>query len=304
LRPVQGSFEAPPIVVRASPARGALALGGAALLDTAVAAAVVMGARLDATLVLCLGFFGLCAAAGVWMLMAPAKLVIGPDGLTERVLGASKLYRWSEVYDFRPAMIGLASRTVGFSFTPERTKRGWLARLNHALSGVDEQLNAGWEIAPAELAELLNAARERYLAAGAQPAPLPEGYAGARLNRATFAAFFVWLVAGVGALTLIPGVGDAAWILVPLFGARLFAVRLHDFGRAGWWQLLLCAAQTAAIAAALAWRSDATAAFELAAILQLGAAAALCCPPGDPGPNRYGSAPGQASPLVMAEAFR
>ena len=300
--------------------RGALALAGAALVDCAVTAAVMVGARIDTTLVLCLAFFGLCAAAGLWMLMAPARLVIGPQGVAERVLGSEKLFGWSEVYDFRPAIIGLTSRTVGFSFTPERAgKRGWLARLNRALSGVEEQLNAGWELAPAELAQLLNAAREHYLSPSPQSgeggppssnggrgaaAPLPEGYAGARMNRQVFAAFFVWLVAGAGALTFVPGLGNAAWILAPLFGARLFAARLHDFGRTGWWQLLLYTAQASSVIAALAWRRDPTGAFELAAILQLGAAAALACIPGDGAPNRYGPAPGQASPMVMAEAFR
>jgi uncharacterized membrane protein YhaH (DUF805 family) len=309
---VQGSFEAPPIVVKASPLRGALALGAAALVDTVVAGAVVAGTKVDATLFFYLGFFGLCGGAGLWMLMAPARLVIGPEGLTERVLGRAKLFAWSEVYDFRPAVIGLASRTVGFSFAAERPGRGWLRRLNRALSGVEEQLNAGWEIEPAALAELLNAAREHWLES--QPAgraklplaapPIPEGFAGARMNRQVFAAAFAWLVAAAGALTLIPEVGDTAWILVTLFGVRLYAARLHDIGRSGWWQAGLYAAQACALVAALARITPLVTAFEVAATLQLAAAALLCALPGDRTANHFGPAPGQASPLVTSEAFR
>jgi len=308
---VQGSFEAPPIVVRASPARGALALGGAALVDTAIAAAVIGGARLDATLAVYLGFFGLCAAAGLWMLMAPARLIVGPEGVTERVLGRAKHFAWSQIHDFRPTVIGLATRTVGFSFVAERRGHQWLARLNRALCGVEAQLNAGWEIEPAALAQLLNGARERWLLAtpGARasphaPPPLDDGFAGARMSRSVFAAAFVWLIAGAGALTFIPAVGASAWILVALFGVRLFAARLHDLGRCGWWQIGLYGAQGLAIAADLSWRAGATGGFEIAAILELAAAAALATLPGGAAANRYGPAPGQASPLQMSEAFR
>jgi len=296
-------------VVRASPARGALALGASAVVDAGVAAAVVAGARVDATLALYLAFFGLCAVVGLWMLMAPARLVIGPEGVTERVLGATKLYRWSEVYDFRPAMIGLTSMTVGFSFTAERP--GWapLRRLNQALSGVPDSLNAGWEVGPLALAELLNASRERWLDTAAARAPrlappIPEGAAGARMNRKVFATAWALLAGAAGALTFVPQIGDSALILVLLFGARLNAARLHDIGVSGWWQLALYAAQGAAAATALAWRAEPEVTLGALALLQLAFTAALTGIPGDPAPNHFGPAPGQATPLVTAEAFR
>ena len=303
-----GSFDQPPIVVRASPARGALALGASAVVDAGVAAAVVAGARVDATLALYLAFFGLCAVVGLWMLMAPARLVIGPEGLTERVLGAVKLYRWSEVYDFRPAMIGLTSTTVGFSFTAQRP--GWapLRRLNQALSGVADSLNAGWEIEPLALAQLLNASRERWLdtagtARFAAP-PIPEGAAGARMNRKVYAVAWTVLGGAAGALTFVPQIGDSALILVLIFGARLHAARLHDIGVSGWWQLALYALQGAAAVIALTWRAEPEVILGALAVLQLAFTAGLSGIPGDPAPNPFGPAPGQATPLVTAEAFR
>jgi uncharacterized membrane protein YhaH (DUF805 family) len=124
------------------------------------------------------------------------------------------------------------------------------------------------------------------------------------MNRKVFATAWALLAGAAGALTFVPQIGDSALILVLLFGARLNAARLHDIGVSGWWQLALYAAQGAAAATALAWRAEPEVTLGALALLQLAFTAALTGIPGDPAPNHFGPAPGQATPLVTAEAFR
>jgi uncharacterized membrane protein YhaH (DUF805 family) len=304
---VQGSFETPPIILKARPARGALALGGSALMDALVVAAVLIaGAKVDLALLFYFAFFAVGCAAGLWMLMAPAQLVLDRDGLCERVLWRTRRFGWGEIYDFQPAVIGLMATTVGFNFTDQRP-RSPVRWLSSAISGVQESLNAGWEMDPRALASLLNSARSRWVGATAasDTAAAPAaGFAGARMDRRMFACLAGLIAPSALALSAIPLVGGSAWVVAALFGVRIYAARLHDIGRSGWWQLGIYGLLGALALSSLAGLIPAHLALMIAAALQVAATLALCLTPGEARANRFGPAPGQPSALALAEPFR
>jgi len=131
------------------------------------------------------------------------------------------------------------------------------------------------------------------------------GFAGARMNRIVYWRCWALVAALAAALQLAPGLGRSAPYVAVVLGMRLYGVRLQDIGRSGWWQLVLYGAQLAAIAlTAFAGLDARTLALELALALQVVFTAGLGALPGEAGANRFGPAPGQRSPLGLAEAFR
>jgi hypothetical protein len=304
---VQGSFETPPIILKARPARGALALGGSAVMDVLLVAAVLIaGAKVDLALLFYFAFFAVGCVAGLWMLMAPAQLILDADGFCERVLWRTRRFGWGDVYDFQPAVIGLMATTVGFNFTDHRP-RSAVRWLSSAISGVQESLNAGWEMDPRALALLLNSARNRWLDATASSLAVAApgaGFAGARMDRRTFASLSGLIAAATLALSALPQVGVSAWVVAALFGVRIYAARLHDLGRSGWWQVGVYGCQGALACASVAGLIAASTALTIAVGLQIAATFGLSLAPGEGFANSFGPAPGQPSALAAAEPFR
>lgn len=311
---MQGDLDHPPIIVRGARWRGALVFVGSALVAVAILLGLSTGHGTRTMLAL-LVFFGLLGAVGLSLAVRPGRLEIGPDGLRQTQLWRRSHYGWSDIHDFRPATLGFFNRVVGFDFLVARPRRAGLRRLNAAIVGVQATLQPGWEIDPHTLANLLNQARERWLATGGAtsaaraaeiaPPPVARGFVGARMDRKVFAlcavvGFFI----AIG-LSFVPGLSRGASSVATVIFIRLYASRLHDIGRSGWWQVLLYAAQVLAavlLATAAQWELDMVIAAVFA--IQLIFTGLLAAIPGQPGPNRFGPAPGQPTAVGQSEAFR
>lgn len=119
------------------------------------------------------------------------------------------------------------------------------------------------------------------------------GYAGARMNRKVYWIAVAILAAVVAGVSFIPGGGAGAGNAFSILTLWIFAVRLHDIGRSGWWQTPFFVVQILAVllAAALG-HLEAGAAMGVGLVLQAAFILALGLIPGAPGPNRFGPAPG------------
>jgi uncharacterized membrane protein YhaH (DUF805 family) len=305
---LRGSLKSPPIVVEGSRARAILLLAGSLSFVLGGLYVVARSGGL-AGLVPTL-FFSLTGALALWMVLEPPRLEVGPAGIAQRVLGRTHRLGWADIHDFRPASVGIGARAVGFDYLEQRPTRGWLRRLSAAITGVEGMLQPGYELGPHRLADLLNQARERWLASeGAKvtvavPA-VNAGFAGARMSRVVFWRCWGLVAALAAALWLAPGLGRSAPYVALVLAARLYAVRLQDIGRSGWWQLGLYSAQGAmvALAAAAGWDLK-TIGLALALAVQATFTLGLGALPGEAGANRFGPAPGQPTALGLAEAFR
>ena len=310
---MQGSLNQPPVVVRASRARAVLLVLGSAIF---VAGGLFLPPSTESSIprILAVGFFGLCGAVGLGMLIAPARLEFGPSGIVQKVFWRTSRFAWSDVYDFRPTTIGLANKMIGFNYLRSPAKGSGLRSLNTALVGAQATLQPGWEMDAQALADMLNAGRERWLSAS-QADVRPDARAvsptfagaltGSRINRRTY-----WLItAGVFAVAIgasfVPGLQRGMGPLTTILFVRIFAARLHDFGRSGWWQLVLYAIQLPAlILLAVAAQQPADVVVGAAVIIQLIFTAVIGVVPGDPGPNRFGDSPTAPSPAAASETFR
>jgi len=308
---VQGSLETPPIVVNGSRGRAVWLLAGSAVMVALSSVAMLQ----NLSGLLGVFFFGLTGAIGLWQLVAPSRLEIGPAGVSQRVMWRTLNFAWTDIYDFRPATIGLGTKTVGFDYLTPRPGRGRLRGLNTAIAGVQGVLQSGWEVDPVTLAALLNQARERWLGGAASPAgavgapaapSVFAGFAGARMNRKTYLiASALLFAAAIGLSFLFVGASGVSSAFT-LFFIRLYAVRLHDLGRSGWWQVVLYGGQIALIVAIMvpAGIQSGDLALGAAFLVQLAFTLGLGAIPGQPGDNRFGPAPGQPSAAHEAEVFR
>ena len=125
------------------------------------------------------------------------------------------------------------------------------------------------------------------------------------MNRKVFwIATAVLLALGIG-LSFIPGVSKSGGYGIGVAMIWLFTARLHDIGRSGWWQAWLYAVQIALVAAGAVAGDEALSLMTVAGLaLQLIFTVVLGAIPGQAGPNRFGPAPGQPTPLASSEAFR
>lgn len=111
-------------------------------------------------------FFGLCALVFVVLLIRPRRLTL--DGNAFSISGGlawkTVATDWADVTDFFPVSVRLGASLVGFNYTDDakNKRRGaWVAK---RLSGADGGLGGVWPCSTADLAEQLNAYRERALA--------------------------------------------------------------------------------------------------------------------------------------------
>ena len=308
---MQGSLEAPPIVLNGSRTRPILLLFGSGLF--VAGSGYVLANHFDSGVAFGFAFFLLCAALALRMVVSPARLEIGPAGLTQYALWRTTRYAWTDIYDFRPASVGLNTKTVGFDYLNPKPGRQGLNSLNTAIAGVQGILQPGWETDPASLSTLLNQARERWLGATPGAAPMAAartppgvmaGLAGARMNRKVFLIASAILYALSFGLALLPTGGRGYGSAFTLFFIRLYAARLHDLGRSGWWQLALYLLMIVGVVAVLAAGGSVELAVLAVVAIQLIFTIVLGAMPGQPDANRFGPAPGQPSPTHQAEAFR
>ena len=306
---MQGSLEAPPIVINGSRTRPILLLVGSGLF--VAGSGYVLATHYESGVAFGFAFFLLCAVLALRMVVSPARLEIGPAGISQRAIWRTIRYAWTDIYDFRPASVGLNTKTVGFDYLNPRPGRRGLNSLNTAIAGVQGILQPGWETDPASLSTLLNQARERWLSAAPGAASMAQtppgviaGFAGARMNRKVFLiASGILLALSVG-LSLLPLSGRGYGSAFSLFFIRLYAARLHDLGRSGWWQVALYAVQIVGGFVIIAVGGSVVIALATVVLIQLVFTIVLGAMPGQPEANRFGPAPGQPSPARQAEAFR
>ena len=314
---MQGNLDHPPILVRGSRARPVwLVLGSAVFV--AIGLVILASGKSPGVSLLTIGFFGLCGAAGVAILIAPPRLEIGPSGITQKVLLRTVRFAWTDIYNFRPIVLGLSSTTVGFDYLTERPSRTGLRALNTAVAGAQGALNPGMELRPAKLAELLNEARERWIdgAAGApaavtaSPAPAPSSslslaaLAAPRIDRKAYWIATAAIFAIAVALSFVPGVQRGTGSVTSVLFIRIFAGRLHDLGRSGWWQVLVYALEILAAVAGALTHAPVALVLGIVGLIHIAFVVALGLVPGQRGANRFGPPPNQPSPVAVAEAFR
>lgn len=136
-------------MVRTSRAKAALRLVTVAVLAAVMSPVARTQWRANPLAWMLIAIFGALVLTSLWELLFPGRLLIGPEGLDLRDLCRRRRWSWADAQGFQPTS-NRFYRFVGFS-----GRRG----------GVDG-LNKDWELSPPDLAALLNAARERWFAAG------------------------------------------------------------------------------------------------------------------------------------------
>jgi hypothetical protein len=170
---MQGSFDNPPVVVRASRwtamwmlAVSILFVGGFILMlrDPRLKEPWQVIAACASALL-----FGFGIAALARGLLRPSTLEMTPSGLVWRGTFRTTSFPWSDIKDFRPYRPSprVISRHVGFDFAGQAENRR-VVQAARWLTGVGGSLGGGWELDAAELSELLNSARTRWVASNSQ----------------------------------------------------------------------------------------------------------------------------------------
>ena len=313
---MNGSLENPPIVIRGKRLRAfyLLALGGLMLFS---AFGVANGRDSWAAAIAPAIAGAVFLVFAIWLIVAPARLRIDAKGVRQTSFWRTRFYAWTDVHDFRPTMVGLYRKMIGFDFVTDPIKKGGVTRrFNAAVTGAQGSLLGGWEMPPEKLANLLNHAREHWLAEDAAasgqprvviaPPPVARGFAGARMGRKGYWIGVGLIYAVIGALSYASfsqggsvrfgGLSIMIW---------LYASRLHDLGRSGWWQVPVYGVELVALfGVAGATHGNIGVASAVALLVQTVFTIAIGIPAGQPGANRFGPAPGQKSALAQSEAFR
>ena len=149
---MRGSLDQPPIVLRTDRRRALLRLLVLAVFASILSPVARTDWMSNGWAWTVIGIFGLLALASLWELVWPGRLVITPEGIELRDLWRRGRWTWAEARWFRPAA-NRFYRFVGFDDAREPSRRG----------GAINDLNQDWELAPADLAELLNRARARWV---------------------------------------------------------------------------------------------------------------------------------------------
>lgn len=111
-------------------------------------------------------FFGVCALVAAVLLLRPRTLTLDKDGfsISGGLIRTARTTPWKDVTGFFPLRIRAGSSMVGFNYSADAASkpRGtWVAK---HLSGADAGISGGWSCSTADLANQLNAYRDRALA--------------------------------------------------------------------------------------------------------------------------------------------
>ena len=155
---MKGSLNQPPIIIRTARWKAGLHLAVVALVGV-LCSPVLRTKWLDnAYAWFVIAIFGIVAAASLWELIWPGRLVIGPEGFEQRDLWRARRWSWAEARRFAPARNRFYD-FVGFDHVAGR------APPRRGLWPGSDGLNQDWELAPAALAALLNQARAQWFRA-------------------------------------------------------------------------------------------------------------------------------------------
>jgi len=162
---MQGSLDAPPIVIRSSRGNSALMLLiSAAFVATGVL--ILKDPKESPTIAwLVMIFFGLGIPIFGWRLLRPDMLTLTPDGISWRTMFRSAQWTWDDLQNFRAykPTSKTISKHLEFDFTDSyHARRGGSRGVVKAITGVEGSLGTGWELSAADLAELLTKARARW----------------------------------------------------------------------------------------------------------------------------------------------
>lgn len=164
---MQGSLGQPPIIIRSSRKVAAAML----LIVVGFVATGLMMARdpeeNPVIAYLTAGFFALGIPVFGWRLFRPDTLMLTPEGIFFQGLRGTDSWSWSEVQDFRPYRPTGKTilKHVGFNFA-DGERNSTLSHATQQLPEVDGSLGNGWELGAADLADLLNRVRGRWLRSG------------------------------------------------------------------------------------------------------------------------------------------
>jgi len=157
---LQGSLDAPPIVIVGSRRQTVLLLLAAALFGFLGYQQLHDPASDAYDLTIGWGGIALFALAGgscVLKLLAPARLELAPAGLTTWTLLGRKVHRsWADVSPFvlGPYQLVLFDEAADVSIS---------AQFNRLLMGYGRGIGGGWDLTAEELAEVLNDARDKWI---------------------------------------------------------------------------------------------------------------------------------------------
>ncbi len=164
---MQGSLDAPPVVIRAAGWKSLLYLLiclffagiGAVAIATEPSSPAYWWAYVSVL------FFGLGVMVFAWRLVKPDTLSLSPEGILWRSLWRTVRWSWREVGNFRVVPLGPSTLQVGFDFTDAQAGQRRLRAVNAAVAGYEASFGAGWELRPETMCALLNAARARWIGA-------------------------------------------------------------------------------------------------------------------------------------------
>lgn len=160
---MRGNLDRPPIVIYSSALKSFALMVGCAL----AAAFCWFDHSLDPSATHAasgLVAFGLGAPYYAWLYLSPNVLTISSNGLTLQTRWRRAGWSWDQVSHFRALRVHIASRHVGFDLAEQSPGSISFMQYYVRYAGADELLGGGWEIGANQLADLLNAARARWLA--------------------------------------------------------------------------------------------------------------------------------------------
>ena len=110
-------------------------------------------------------FFAAVALIGLFQLIKPMTLELGPDGFVQRTMGRTMSYRWDEVSEFGVYTIRtrLIATNSFVNFTPLSKMDTKTAKVSRALTGGAAQLSDTFGFKAHELAEVMNQYRQKAL---------------------------------------------------------------------------------------------------------------------------------------------
>jgi hypothetical protein len=148
---MQGTFDAPPIVVSQSRDKLIWFLVLSLLITFFFGVLSLTGSPRSAILVYFIAiFFALCSIIMAWAVYRPGALILSPDGLIWRTPLRTFTYSWDDFSSFFVWSPNLFVGYAAFAYSRSSTRN----RFGRILSG--------WELSTRELVALLNEARKRW----------------------------------------------------------------------------------------------------------------------------------------------
>jgi hypothetical protein len=156
---MQGTFDAPPIVVSQSRDKLIWFLVLSLLITFFFGVLSLTGSPRSAILVYFIAiFFALCSIIMAWAVYRPGALILSPDGLIWRTHLRTFTYSWDDFSSFFVWSPNLFVGYAAFAYSRSSTRN----RFGRILSGGIGSLSPGWELSTRELVALLNEARKRW----------------------------------------------------------------------------------------------------------------------------------------------